>query len=149
MILPASDGQNRKQDQEDDHHDHQQTNHFSRIAGHPFRWPRRTSLAGEVNESQTFKRFQGLSFEAGQKHGVGYFYDNAGSCKLVLTLADASTESLTAIRYERAVPVGQITRYTSEGHSFEFGCQAEIEPVRTLRTGSSADESRPRFWGPH
>ena len=87
------------------------------------------SLAGEVNESQTFKRFQDLSFEAGQKHGVGYFYDNAGSCKLVLTLANASTESLTAIRYERAVPVGQITRYTSEGRSFEFGCQANAEAM--------------------
>lgn len=102
------------------------------------------SLAGEVNNSQTFKRFQGLSFEAGQKHGVGYFYDNAGSCKLVLTLANASngdnTESWTVTRYERAVPVGQITRYTSEGRAFEFGCKANAEAMtfRPLSTVASA-----------
>jgi hypothetical protein len=102
------------------------------------------SLAGEVNSSQTFKRFQGISFEAGQKHGVGYFYDNAGSCKLVLTLANASngdnTESLTVTRYERAVPAGQITRYASEGRAFEFGCQANAEAMtfKPLSTVASA-----------
>ena len=72
MYLPASErDENRNQDQEDDHHDHQQTNYFSyRAFGHPFRRPRPSaSLAGEVNESQTFKRFQGLSFEAGQSMG--------------------------------------------------------------------------------
>jgi hypothetical protein len=91
------------------------------------------SLAGGTNESHTFKRFEGLSFEVGQKHGVGYFYDDAGTCKLVLTLADASNagepSSLTITRVEKTVPVGQITSYREEGHTVEFGCQAKAEAM--------------------
>ena len=91
------------------------------------------SLAGGMNESHTFKRFEGLRFEAGQKHGVGYFYDDAGTCKLVLTLADASdaddAAGLTVTRLERTVSVGQITSYSDEGHTVEFGCQANAEAM--------------------
>jgi hypothetical protein len=91
------------------------------------------SLAGGTNESHTFKRFEGLSFEAGQKHGVGYFYDDAGTCKLVLTLAEASNadnpSSLIVTRVERTVPAGQITSYSEEGHTVEFGCQAKAEAM--------------------
>jgi hypothetical protein len=101
------------------------------------------SLAGEANTTQTFKGFQGLSFEAGQKHGVGYFYNDAGRCKLILTLADANRDdeqSLTITRYEAAVGAGQITRYTSEGHAFEFACQAnaELMTFKALSTVASA-----------
>jgi hypothetical protein len=102
------------------------------------------SLAGWADQGQTFKNYQGLSFEAGQKHAVGYFYDDAGDCKLVLTLTDASEgndrQSFTATRYEKAVPAGEITRYTAEGHAFEFGCQANAETMtfKPLSTVASA-----------
>ena len=86
-----------------------------------------TSLAGE---SQTFKPIQGLSFDAGQKHGVGYFLSEAGTCKLVLTLSQNDPQDFTVTRYETAIPAGQITRYTSqEGNAFEFGCQARAEAM--------------------
>jgi hypothetical protein len=102
------------------------------------------SLAGDANTSQTFKLFQGLSFEAGQKHGVGYFYNDAGRCKLILTLADESNrddeQSLAITRYETAVGAGQITHYTSEGHAFEFACQANagVMTFKALSTVASA-----------
>ena len=90
------------------------------------------SLAGEAN-IQSFKPVQGLSINAGHKHGVGYFLSEAGSCKLVLTLADASNQDaqgFTVTRYEAAVPAGQNTRYTTEeGNAFEFGCQAHAEAM--------------------
>jgi hypothetical protein len=104
------------------------------------------ALAGEANKSQTFKPLQGLSFDAGQKHGIGYFLSNANTCKLVLTLADSATQDdqqgFTAARYEAAVPAGQNTRYTSEGHTFEFGCQASAQamtfkPLSTVASDQS------------
>jgi hypothetical protein len=89
------------------------------------------SVAGDTN--RTFKPLQGLSFDAGNKHGVGYFLSNSNTCKLVLTLADSANQDdqqgFTAARYEAAVPAGQNTRYTSEGHTFEFGCQASAEAM--------------------
>ena len=102
------------------------------------------SLAGETNK--TIKPLQGLSFDAGQKHGIGYFLSNANTCKLVLTLADSATQDdqqgFTAARYEAAVPAGQNTRYTSEGHTFEFGCQANAQamtfkPLSTVASDQS------------
>lgn len=100
-----------------------------------------TSLAGE---SQRFKPIQGLSFDAGQKHGVGYFLSEAGTCKLVLTLASnqGDPQDFTVTRYETAIPAGQITRYTSqEGKAFEFGCQARAETM-TFKPLSSIASSQ-------
>jgi hypothetical protein len=47
------------------------------------------SQAGDANTTQTFKPLQGLSINAGQKHGVGYFLSDANTCKLVVTWTDA------------------------------------------------------------
>ena len=103
------------------------------------------SQAGEANKTQTFKPLQGLSINAGQKHAIGYFLSDANTCKLVLTLADASNQGdpqgFTVARYEAAVPAGQNTRYASEeGRTFEFGCQAHAEAMtfKSLNSVASA-----------
>ena len=104
------------------------------LAGILFAGHAGASLAGEATKSQSFKPLQGLSINAGQKHAIGYFLSDANTCKLVLTLADASNQGdpqgFTVSRYEAAVPAGQNTRYTSEdGNVFEFGCQAHAEAM--------------------
>ena len=77
---------------------------------------------------------QGILFDAGAKHGVGYFYNEADRCKLVLTLADDSNtegdQSFTAIRHEATVFAGNSTRYNStEGKSLEFTCAADAQKM--------------------
>jgi len=109
------------------------------IAGHTG-----ASTAGDA-QSQTFKPFQGFNFEAGEKHGVGYFYDDEGFCKLVLTLAASTNgdpgDHFAATRYEALVPAGQHGRYADNGHTFEFGCRpgAVAMTFKTLKTTASAN----------
>jgi hypothetical protein len=119
------------------------TNILSAIAlsGIVFAGHASASVAGEMNE--TFKPLQGLSFDAGQKHGIGYFLSDASTCKLVLTLANSAQDDqqgFTAARYEAAVPAGQTTRYTSDGHTFEFGCQDKASAMTFKRLSSVASE---------
>ena len=88
------------------------------------------SLAGEANKTQMFKPLQGLSINAGQKHGIGYFISDANTCKLVVTLTNADDSGFTVTRHEASVPAGQNTRYTSEvGKTLEFGCQADAQAM--------------------
>jgi hypothetical protein len=109
------------------------------------------SLAGEAAKTQTIKPLQGLSFEAGQKRGIGYFTSDASTCKLVLTLADTPNQDepqgFTVSRYEAAVPAGKNTRYSSEeGRTFEFGCNAHAEAMtfKPLRSIASAQGEETR-----
>ena len=37
--------------------------------------------------------------------------------------------SFTAIRHEAAVAAGQSTRYSQDGHEFEFGCAADAQAM--------------------
>ena len=77
---------------------------------------------------RTFKPAQGVTFQAGAKRAVGYFTNETGRCKLVLTLADepAADEQpgFTTIRHEVTLQSGEATRYAQDGQTFEFGCQA-------------------------
>lgn len=108
------------------------------IAGHAG-----TSTAGG-EQAQAFKPFQGFTFQAGEKHAVGYFYDDEGFCKLVLTLAASASgdpgEHFAATRYEALVPAGQHGRYADNGHTFEFGCRpgAVAMTFKALKTTASA-----------
>ena len=105
------------------------------------------SLAGDANQISSFKPLQALSIKAGQEHGNGYFLREGNTCKLVVTLTDATnqddSQGFTVTRYEAPVPAGQITRYTSEvGHTFEFGCQAHaaamtFKPLSTVASDKS------------
>jgi hypothetical protein len=100
--------------------------------------------ASLANGAQTFKPLQAISFDAGQKHGVGYFTNDSGLCKLVLTLAENTNghelQTFAATRYEAGVPADQSIRYTSDGHAFEFGCEdrAEAMTFKPLSTVASA-----------
>ena len=103
------------------------------------------ALAAEAGGIQIMKPIQGITFDAGRKHGVGYFYAEAGRCQLVLTLADQPTwddrNSFTVVRHESGVPAGQFTRYTSDGHSFEFGCETNAQTMtfRALSAVATAE----------
>jgi len=94
---------------------------------------------------KTYKPSQGILFDAGSKHGAGYFLAEAGSCKLVLTLAADpnwdNPEGFTAVRYEATIAPGASKRYEQDGKAFQFGCNAEakamtFEPVKSF---ASAD----------
>jgi hypothetical protein len=103
------------------------------------------SLAADAKRAQTFKPLHAFSFDAGQKHGVGYFSNDAGLCKLVLTLAEKTNgdelQAFTATRYEATVRAHQFTRYTSDGHAIDFGCgdRAQAMTFRPLSTVASAE----------
>jgi hypothetical protein len=109
------------------------------LAGHAGASP-----AIDANGVRTFKPLHAIVFDAGHKRGVGYFSNDAGNCKLVITLADESkgdpSQSFTASRYEAAVSPGQFTRYASDDHAFEFGCagRAEAMSFKPLSTVASA-----------
>ena len=101
------------------------------------------SIAGD-EQAQTFEPFQGFTFEAGEKHAVGYFYDDEGFCKLILTLGASPNgepgEYFSATRYEALVPAGQHGRYADNGHTFEFGCRpgAVAMTFKAFKTTASA-----------
>lgn len=103
-----------------------------------------TSAASE-SQIGTFKPYQALRFDAGEKHAVGYFYDAAGTCRLILTLADDTVgeESFTATRHEASVPAGRAVRYTTGGRAFEFGCAAHADAMtfKPLSTVASAENN--------
>ncbi len=88
------------------------------------------SLAGDA---RAFKPGHGISFGAGEQHAVAYFTNDTGRCNLVLTLATEpnwdDAASFTAIRHEAAVAAGQSTRYSQDGHEFEFGCAADAQAM--------------------
>lgn len=102
--------------------------------------------AADTNTIKSIKPLQAVSFNAGPKHGVGYFYAKAKQCQLVLTLADEpnpdDVQSFTVIRYEAAVPTGKSTRYSStEGKALEFTCGFDaqamsLREVERIATGS-------------
>ena len=88
------------------------------------------SLAGET--SLSFKPLQALTFDAGHKRAVGYFTADADTCRLVLTLADdqaGASDTFQATRYEVTIPADRSSRYSSDGHIFEFGCAQHAEEI--------------------
>lgn len=89
---------------------------------------------------QTMKPLQGVSFHAGTKHAVAYFFDENSRCKLILTVAEepkGDVPNFEATRLEATIAAGKVTRYKlAEGKSLEFTCQAEAKAmnVQTLET---------------
>jgi hypothetical protein len=83
--------------------------------------------AAEFTSPVNLEPLHGLSFEAGERHGVGYFVSEGSRCKLVLTVAADpnwdDNSSFLASRYEANVAAGKAARYRlSEGRSLEFKC---------------------------
>lgn len=94
-----------------------------------------TSFTGlsQAADSIVIKPLHGLSFKAGNVHGVGYFQSEHRDCKLVLTyVADENggTESgYTITRHEALISSGQTTRYAISEQPYEFTCHANAETM--------------------
>ena len=88
--------------------------------------------AEDVKPARSIKPLEGVLFNVGTKHGVGYFYTEAKHCKLVITAADEpvpdTVQTFTAVRYEASVQAGSPTRYDlSEGKFLEFTCSLDAQ----------------------
>lgn len=95
------------------------------------------ALSGEAAKQHNIKPMAAVTFNAGSKHGVGYFLKEQKSCKLVLTMSECTDVSsdYTATRYETAIQAGSATSYgTSPGKALEFTClqNAEAMSVREV-----------------
>jgi hypothetical protein len=108
------------------------------------------SQAGEASSVRTMKPLQGVSFDIGTKHGVGYFLGESGQCKLTLVVADKmkgdELPSDTPVRFDAAIDAGTEARFdTAEGMSLQFACAAgtqamlvtEIKQVATYTASAS------------
>ena len=86
--------------------------------------------ADDINGVKSVKPLEGVFFDVGTKHAVGYFYNEGHTCKLVLTLADAPSfdtiQTFTATREEASISAGDAARFNlSKDKAFEFTCAAE------------------------
>ncbi len=90
--------------------------------------------AADASAIRIIKPFAAVGFNAGEKHGMGYFYNAAKHCILVLTIADEpdwdGAQSFTATRHEEDIPAGAATRYNStEGKALEFTCLSDASAM--------------------
>jgi len=92
-----------------------------------------TALSAEAAQSSarlTMKPLQGISFDFGSEHAIGYFLAENGTCKLVVSRAPASPDwddefvTFSASRFEATVPQEKATKYrASQGKALEFYCE--------------------------
>jgi hypothetical protein len=90
--------------------------------------------AEDANPAKSMKSIEGILFNVGAKHGVGYFYAKDKHCKLVLTVTDEpvsdAVQTFSAVRHEADVQAGSSTRYDlSEGKFLEFTCAADTQTM--------------------
>jgi hypothetical protein len=90
--------------------------------------------ADDANPAISMKPIEGILFNVGTKHGVGYFYAEEKHCKLVLTVTDEpdsdAVQTFAAVRHEANVQAGSPTRYDlSEGKFLEFTCAADAQTM--------------------
>lgn len=93
--------------------------------------------------ANSLKPLQALTFDAGQKRGVGYFTSATGNCRVVLTVAEAETvvaDGFQATRIEISIPETQTARYVADGQTFAFTCSDHAEELtfKHLSTLASA-----------
>ena len=86
-----------------------------------------TLSAADTSSALSMRPLHGISFDVGGQRAVAYFTGGGGSCKLVLTIAEASNsyESFTSTRIETAVSAGKSTHYDST----EFACAADAQSM--------------------
>jgi hypothetical protein len=99
-----------------------------------------------ANPVKSIKPIEGIFFDLGTKHGVGYFFKEAKACKIVLTLADTpgldDAQSFTATRHEALVAAGGSVRYNAtEGKAIEFACQADARAMTLRQVERHASEA--------
>jgi len=88
-----------------------------------------TTVIAEAADVLTMKPLQAISFEVEAKRAVGYFLNDAGTCKLVVTMAYRAnaedTSQFVATRFEAAIKGGKTKRFAvTEGKVLDFACQA-------------------------
>ena len=93
-----------------------------------------SAAAVEAADVLTMKPLQAISFEVEAKHAVGYFLNDDGTCKLVVTLAQtADAEDATrfiATRFEAAIKAGKTARFAvTEGKALDFACQVGAQAM--------------------
>jgi len=108
-----------------------------------------TAAATQAADEMTMKPLQGVSFDVESKRAVSYYLNDAGTCKLVLTLAGepdlGEVASFTATRFEAAIGAGKMARFVvGEGKSLEFACHAgaQVMSVRGLEQVASSPPGR-------
>jgi hypothetical protein len=90
--------------------------------------------AEDANPIMTMTPLHGISFDIGTKRAISFYLNNAGQCRLVLTLADAlvgdEPPAASTTRYETTVPAADNTRIVlPEGNALEFVCHAEARAM--------------------
>jgi ABC-type uncharacterized transport system ATPase component len=103
------------------------------------------SGATRASEIKSFKPLEGLTFAAGDKHAVGYFTNETGKCKLVVTLAgqaDLDSGSFEITRYEISVPAGNSRRYENTGHAYQFSCAMDAQTMTFQALTTIAGETK-------
>lgn len=90
--------------------------------------------AGDLDAAKSMKPLQGVSFAAGKKRAVGYFYNEGKHCKLVVTVAEPLTgngQTFDVFRHEANVEAGRSDQFDlSEGQSLEFACAIDAQTMR-------------------
>jgi len=101
--------------------------------------------AGNPASGTVMKPLQGITFAAGPKHAVGYFYPKDNRCKLVVTIADTPNgagETFDVLRHEANVGPGDFDQLNlNNGETLEFNCANDarimvIRPVENIATGT-------------
>ena len=103
--------------------------------------------ATQAPDVVTMTPVQALSFNVETKHAVSYFLSANGTCKLVLTVAEApDAEDVTkfvATRFEAAIDAGKTTRFdVITGKSLDFACQADAQSMSV----TAVDQVASRTW---
>ncbi len=86
------------------------------------------TVAVQAADVLTMKPLQAVSFNVEAKAAVGYFLNDDGTCKLVMTFADApdadDATRFVATRFEAAIKAGKTARFAvNAGKSLDFACQ--------------------------
>jgi hypothetical protein len=97
--------------------------------------------AEDANAVKSVKPLEGIFFDFGTKHGVGYFYNEAKDCKIVITLAETPNldddQSFTATRHEASVPaggVGPLQCNGRQGYRVHMQCRCAGDDTTAGRT---------------
>ena len=102
--------------------------------------------AADNSTIQKIRPLQGISIDLGKRRGVGYFLNDNGKCRLVVTVADEPNlqdgQTFTATRFEAEVPAGQATRYDASEAVLEFACEAAAQSMEMTMTRQYASEAR-------
>ncbi len=96
-----------------------------------------TTVAVQAADVLTMKPLQAVSFDVEAKHAVSYFLNDDGTCKLVVTLADAASaddvSAFVTTRFEATVDAGKTTRFAvTPGKSLDFACQPGAQAMAVI-----------------